>query len=249
MFVIAGFGHVGSAIFEVFAKHYNVAAVDPKINPEITIKDYPQAQGVIVCVPTPSDNDGYDTQYLRQVLDEVPRGMPILIKSTVSPYVVDELFRTYPHHDITYAPEYLTEANAVVDFACQEIAHMGGSNVEFWTKVWKTIIPFCAVKEVDARTVVFQKMIRNAFLATKVIWFNELFRMCKSNLIDYNSVVECLKDDHRIGDSHMQVPGPDGLFGYGGTCFPKEVEAVLHMADSEHTLLEQVKRINDKIRP
>lgn len=247
-FVVAGFGHVGSAVFETFAKHYNVAAVDPKIG-STTMRDYPRADGCIVCVPTPATSTrGYDPQYLIRVLHDIEYGMPILIKSTVSPEIVDLLFRTFPRHDITYAPEYLTQANAQVEFACQEIAHMGGINVEFWTEVWRKIIPFCTVREATAKEVVFQKMARNAFLASKVTWFNELKRVCELNGLDYDQIRHMMCDDFRIGESHTQVPGPDGKLGYGGACFPKEVEAILHMSHNEFTLLKSTKKRNKFLR-
>jgi len=248
-FVIAGFGHVGSAVFETFAKEFNVAAVDPKISAQVTMRDYPGADGCIICVPTPAtEKRGYDPQYLIKVINDVEPSMPILIKSTVSPDIVDILSTTFPHHDITYAPEYLTQANALVEFACQEIAHMGGTNVEFWTKIWKTIIPFCSVREATAKEVVFQKMARNAFLASKVVWFNELKQVCELHNIDYMQIRNMMCDDYRVGESHTQVPGPDGELGYGGACFPKEVEAVLNMGNKEFSVLRAVKKKNKSLR-
>lgn len=248
-FVIAGFGHVGSAVFEKFAAHHSVAVVDPKINVNVTVADYPNADGIIICVPTPGTQaKGYDSVYIKQVLDTCPLNIPILIKSTVSPFVVDELFRKYPRHDITYSPEYLTEANAVKEFANQKVSHMGGCNVEFWTTVWYGMFKDCQVWEGPAREICFQKMARNAFLATKVIWFNELKRVCKENLLDYDTVIEYMKHDDRIGSTHMQVPGPDGQPGYGGTCFPKEVDSLLNMSYNEFTLLTHTRRKNTRLR-
>jgi UDPglucose 6-dehydrogenase len=75
--------------------------------------------------------------------------------------------------------------------------------------------------------------------------------MCQSNGADYNSVANILKMDNRIGNSHMQVPGPDGFRGFGGACFPKDTKAFIKYAESLNTpitLLEETVKYNDKVR-
>ena len=72
----------------------------------------------------------------------------------------------------------------------------------------------------------------NSFLATKVAFMNELWGIATAFGLDYDTVAEMVKLDPRIGKSHMQVPGPDGLFGFGGACFPKDTSALLKYAES-----------------
>jgi UDPglucose 6-dehydrogenase len=72
----------------------------------------------------------------------------------------------------------------------------------------------------------------NTFLATKVVWMNELYQLCDAMNIDYNKVVAMASADRRIGSSHLRVPGPDGSFGFGGACFPKDTVALLKYAES-----------------
>ena len=69
------------------------------------------------------------------------------------------------------------------------------------------------------------KYVRNCFLATKVSFFNEIYTICQASNINYDNMIEGVKCDHRIGDSHCQVPGSDGKYGFGGTCFPKDLNA------------------------
>ena len=71
------------------------------------------------------------------------------------------------------------------------------------------------------------KYTANCFLATKVGFFNMIFAFAKTMNLDYHRVLEAVLSDPRIGDSHPQVPGPDGDLGFGGTCFPKDVNALI----------------------
>ena len=71
------------------------------------------------------------------------------------------------------------------------------------------------------------KYVTNAFLATKVSFANEIHQICEGLDIDYDKVIEYATLDKRLGKSHWQVPGPDGDFGYGGHCLPKDVKALI----------------------
>ena len=74
------------------------------------------------------------------------------------------------------------------------------------------------------------KYFTNCFLATKVSFANEMYEISKALNIDYDKVIEYAIYDERIGKSHLNVPGPDGDFGYGGHCFPKDVMALKSLA-------------------
>ena len=72
----------------------------------------------------------------------------------------------------------------------------------------------------------------NTFLATKVVFMNELKEIADASNLDYTTVARMITSDIRIGNSHMKVPGPDGSFGFGGMCFPKDTAALLKYAES-----------------
>ena len=67
------------------------------------------------------------------------------------------------------------------------------------------------------------KYLTNSFLATKVSFANEIYQVCEKLNIDYDKVVEYATLDDRLGKSHWNVPGPDGDFGFGGHCLPKDL--------------------------
>ena len=72
----------------------------------------------------------------------------------------------------------------------------------------------------------------NTFLATKVIFMNELKTLADANGLDYNVIKKTIQLDERQGTSHFDVPGPDGRYGFGGACFPKDTSALLKYAES-----------------
>ena len=104
----------------------------------------------------------------------------------------------------------------------------------------------------DLKTAAFIKYSINTFLASKVIFFNELHSIYeKINTSDsWESVINIISRDKRIGDSHMNVPGHDGRKGFGGACFPKDSLALAKFADSKDIdrNSKNCNKTNNKIR-
>ena len=95
------------------------------------------------------------------------------------------------------------------------------------------------------------KYFLNSFLATKVSFANEMYQICNGLDIDYDKVTEYAIYDERLGRSHLNVPGPDGDFGYGGHCFPKDVNALIKVAQDlsiEPHMLKATNEKNNKVR-
>ena len=78
------------------------------------------------------------------------------------------------------------------------------------------------------------KYVTNSFLATKVSFANEMYEICNGLDVDYDKVIEYATYDKRLGKSHWSVPGPDGDLGYGGHCFPKDVKALIEVANENN---------------
>jgi len=74
-------------------------------------------------------------------------------------------------------------------------------------------------------------------MATKVVFMNEIEALCSKTGVNYNMVAEMVTQDRRIGSSHMRVPGPDGTYGFGGMCFPKDTSALLKYAEQTGTAM------------
>jgi UDPglucose 6-dehydrogenase len=97
--------------------------------------------------------------------------------------------------------------------------------------------------KVDMITASLIKYSINSWLATKVSWFNQLHELFQKSGAkgSWEQFTDMLKRDPRMGDSHMQVPGPDGKFGYGGHCFPKDTKALLYYSKLKKAELKLLK--------
>jgi UDPglucose 6-dehydrogenase len=95
------------------------------------------------------------------------------------------------------------------------------------------------------------KYLTNTFLSVKVSFANEIYQTCQALDIDYDKVVEYATLDERLGNSHWAVPGPDGDLGFGGTCFPKDLSALIHITNQYQTLnnvLKATMQTNNEVR-
>tara|TARA_Y100000739_G_C20333898_1_gene340187 strand:- start:314 stop:649 length:336 start_codon:yes stop_codon:yes gene_type:complete len=95
------------------------------------------------------------------------------------------------------------------------------------------------------------KYFTNSFLASKVSFANEMYELCCALGLDYDKVVEYATLDNRLGNSHWSVPGPDGDFGFGGHCFPKDLSAIIKLSEKLGTtniVLKAVDENNKKVR-
>ena len=101
-------------------------------------------------------------------------------------------------------------------------------------------------KFTDIRTACFAKYTINSFLATKVIFFNELKQVFGED--GFDELTELVGMDDRIGNSHMMVPGPDKKMGFGGMCFPKDTSAFVKSGGGKLKLLAKACEINKELR-
>jgi UDPglucose 6-dehydrogenase len=251
--IIAGYGFVGKAVANVIEKSHKVSIVDPNYTTG-EIKHFPLADGIIICVGTPSTVLGdCDVSQVRAVLDETPVHIPVLIKSTVRPDYLNKIEEDYPNHSICYSPEFLRAVSANKDFENQTYMLIGGEDPEcFWQDLFKEVLPNCKLffncSIIEASTV---KYAVNTFLSTKVAFFNQLYDVCERNGADYDTVRQLMVQDNRIGNSHTMVPGTDGVRGFGGACFPKDTNAYMLYLDQlglSHSLVESAIKYNKKVR-
>ena len=240
--VIAGYGYVGRAVHSVLI---DAKIVDPKYNNNTISQWWNKPGGVIICVNTPTVQGVCQMQNVIDVIKTVPNKIPILIKSTISLGGWNTIRTMYRNKPITFSPEFLTAANPIEDFQKQGIMYIGGGNTKFWRAVFT---PHFTVTVENPRDLIIAKLFRNAFLATKVTFFNQMYDYCTEHKLDYNTINSLVAVDKRIGHSHTGVPGDDGVQGFGGRCLPKDVEALLN-TDPEHlSLLKEIMKYNKVIR-
>lgn len=230
---IIGLGVVGNAVAHAYAHHKETHVYridkDTKKGPD-SYEDARLADGIFVCVPSPNDSNGrYDTSALESVLESLEGYQGVIIsKVTATPDIYRDLGRKYPN--LVHCPEFLTAANPVYDYATSKFMILGG-NVPAYIREAERIIRWGGhdnIKFVHAGIdeAAMTKLLINSYLATKVVFMNEIFKLCQLNDIDYEVITDLARLDARIGNSHMMVPGPDGAYGFGGMCFPKDTSAL-----------------------
>ena len=259
---VIGAGFVGGAVINGFnTPKVKQRVVDPKVSTS-TIQQMVEegTHLTFVCLPTPeSANGSVDVSIVDQVLAELDKlaydGI-VVIKSTITP---DHLQRFVQDYDlrIVYNPEFLTEANAHNDFINPPMQILGGT-WEDCDVVERAYVEFSKVKVVptfktDIVSASLLKYTINSWLATKVTFMNELYQLHNASGAEtsWEQFVDMLQRDKRVGESHLRVPGPDGKFGFGGHCFPKDTAGLLSYADKNNidlSVLNKAVETNARIR-
>jgi UDPglucose 6-dehydrogenase len=217
------------------------------------------ADFVFICVGTPSGVDGEaDLRYVRMAAESIAQAIdhPIIIvnKSTVpvgtGDWVADIVHRSQSKpvpFDVVSCPEFTREGSALYDFMNPDRVVLGSKNRDAAEKVAQLHLPLrTRIVITDLRTAEMIKYASNAFLATKISFINEIAAICEKLGADVQEVAIGMGYDKRIG-SHFLNAG----LGYGGSCFPKDVKALEHMAlvqGSHPALLRAVMDINRDAR-
>jgi UDPglucose 6-dehydrogenase len=241
---IIGQGFVGGAVYQGMKNYFKTYTFD--INGNCTESSLfnllEKVDMTFLCLPTPMRKSGEcDLSIVENCLSQIDmivqslnkKDFIVIIKSTIPPGTTDRLNKSNKNINIVFNPEFLTEANAVNDYKNQNRIIIGGDR-PFTSKVkvvFEKVFPQVPIVKTSSTIAEMIKYLTNTFLATKVSFANEMYQICQELDIDYDKVIEYAKYDDRLGKSHWSVPGPDGDFGYGGHCFPKDVSALKFVAN------------------
>ena len=241
---IAGYGFVGQAHTAVLETKHEMLVSDPNLG---YTDDLSQSDAIIICVSTPKGAAGHC--HMDNVISVIARApnVPILIKSTISLEGWKVIRHLFNNHDLTFSPEFLRASSALEDFANAKEILIGGDSVSFWSDTFKDVMDV-EIKVSEPEELIMVKYFRNAFLATKVAFFNEIYDLCEVARIDYKEVASMIGDDPRIGHSHTEVTEERG---FGGHCFPKDVSAIISTArqyKSPLEVLQAAEAYNKEIR-
>ena len=238
--LIAGYGFVGRAHYEVLKFKHDVVINDPALG---YTNSYDDVDAVIVCVSTPPNaGGGCHMDNVFEVIESAP-DVPILIKSTISIEGWDMLVDTFPNRRLNFSPEFLRAASAVEDLHNMDLMLIGGTSNSFWRDVFDVNIEIA-----DPRELILAKYARNSFLALKVSFFNQMYDLCDALDIEYSAVAHYTTMDERIGDSHSFITDDRG---FGGHCFPKDLNALIRTAQRNNvdlSILKQAIEYNNAIR-
>ena len=236
---IIGNGFVGSAIVHGFSLHADIKVYDknPNISTHSIEEGINSSRFIFVSVPTPMSRTGdIDTRILHSVFNQIfelnrKSDNVFIVKSTAIPGTMEALIKKYPTLNIIHSPEFLTERSARLDFINASRIILGGEEA-LLNKVetlYRARFPYVEIIKTDVTTAQFIKYMANCFFATKVSFMNEMKQASSALNVNWECAMHGFVSDGRIGNSHLDVPGHDGLLGFGGKCFPKDLNAFISL--------------------
>ena len=267
---VIGNGFVGSALVSGFSLHVDDILIYDKDQRRSThsLDEIVKSCNVIfVSVPTPMFESGEcdlsivysavnDYCETRNSLNESEKleNQVIVIRSTIVPGTMESLSAKYPDISFVFNPEFLTERRARLDFINASRIVLGSNNeaaLDIVESTYRIRFPHIPIIKTDFSTAQLIKYMANCFFATKVSFMNEMYQVCTASGGDWDTAVKGLMLDGRIGNSHIDVPGHDGDFGFGGKCFPKDINAMIKRCEElgvEPSVLKGVWNKNKQVR-
>ncbi len=258
---IIGLGYVGNAVHKWFGSQkekYDLFLYD-KYKKIGSVDEVNKADIIFVAVPTPfhENDEGYDDSEINDALSNIEDGKVVVLKSTILPGSTDKLQEKHPKKILLFNPEFLRAKSAIDDFLKPD-RQLVGYTTEESKKIAPQILdilpPTPFAKIIKAKEAEMVKFFSNTFLATRVIFANQMYDLCEKLGIDYNIVKECAGYDPRIGHSHFDVfidVFHDSYRGYGGPCLPKDTKTLLQLAKKigvDMKLFKTMEKINNKLR-
>ena len=251
---IIGNGFVGNAVYQNLRDKVYCKVFDVDKNRSLnTLDEVINQDFIFVCLPTPMRMDGScDLSILDNFFENLPDNLigTFVIKSTVP---IGTTKKYTERHNVIHNPEFLTARNAVEDYSKSERNIVGGDEelcidfVNFFQKCFPHIKNIITTSN-ESETI---KYFSNTFLAYKVAYFNKIYDLCQAVGMNYDIVCEGVTADSRIGKSHTKVPGIDNDRGFGGTCFPKDINSLIKQMELYNVnadMLKEVWKYNQEIR-
>lgn len=262
---VVGLGCVGGSVYAFFKDRVQTFGYDKfknEYNSEEAFNGVLNSDISFLCLPTlySEELQQYDKSAIHDVCGRLSSnnysGL-VVLKSTVEPGTTQSLSKQYPGLSFVHNPEFLTARTAHQDFEKQSHVVLGKPNVVDREKFLKCerlfhhFFPKSTFSVCDSWESEAMKIFCNSFYAMKIGIFNELNLLCKSEGQSFSFVRDLMLKNKWINEMHTNVPGPDGLAGYGGMCFPKDTKALLHYMkrkNTDHAILEACDRENDEWR-
>jgi UDPglucose 6-dehydrogenase len=256
---IIGNGFVGNALYINFKDKYKTLVYDSNpVRSLNSLEETLNSEMVFICLPTPmvsAEGGECNLSIINNFFVSLPKNLECIfvIKSTVPVGTTTQLKSLRPDLKIIHNPEFLTAANAANDFKNSYRNVIGGDkkDAQILVNLLQEMFPKAINIVVSSDESEMIKYFANTFLTTKVAYFNMMYDLCEKYGANYYNVVDGVCSDTRIGYSHSKVPGPDGDRGFGGTCFPKDINSLIHIFEQNNLncdILKEIWNYNKQIR-
>jgi UDPglucose 6-dehydrogenase len=229
---IIGYGVVGKATNRQLDRTKNLITTmihDPDEGYKAVYKD---ADVVLICTPT---------EHVEEYLNTLKNHKNVFIRSTIP-------FTLVKDTNFAVWPEFLTERTAYQDSINPKANIIGGTPEQF--NILNDITTIQSFKYTTNIYAALMKLATNLYFMQKVSFANILYNLCKDNDLEYQKLKDALSADDRMWiHDHFDVPGPDGKLGYGGKCFPTNMEIALDLVSgTDKDILEKIKGFNEEQR-
>lgn len=250
---IIGVGMVGGSLKRYFESKKNKPFIYDKYNHLGSPDEVNKAEIIFICVPTPFDRKkGFDLSAVEEAFNIIEGKKIVILKSTVWPGTTENFQKKYPQHRIIFNPEFLSEATADKDMRRPDIQIVG------YTKKSKAVakkildlLPRASFEKITpSAEAEMIKYFHNVHGAVKVIFANQMFDLCRTMKVNYDIVKECAAASRHI-KTDMYLNIWHGKYrGYGGSCFPKDIRALIQFGDKKGVdlaLLKIAEKINNQL--
>jgi UDPglucose 6-dehydrogenase len=233
---IIGVGYVGGALRDYFKKKPVKLFLYDKFKKIGSIEEVNRAEIVFVATPTPfNPKSGFDGSFVINAVSVLNGSKIVVIKSTVTPGFTQKLQTKFPQHKFLFNPEFFRESSPFKDLKNpdKQILGVTEKSREVAKKIMRLLpkAPYESIVSTTEAEII--KYMANVFLALKVVYANNFYDLCKVLKINYRKVAEAVVKDPRIGNSHFDI-FHNGYRGYGGSCLPKDANALLEFAKKLH---------------
>lgn len=258
-FGIIGFGFLGRALAHGFSLHADIKIYDKYDDTYDTLYDtVNESDYIFIGVPTPMhDNGEQDLSYINDAVFNVNKAAIkskiIVLRSTIIPKTTRRIANEYPRHRFVFFPEFLTERSAKLDFINASRIIFGGEEgtTSELVDIFRNRFPHTPIYQTTWEAAEMVKYMSNCFFAVKISYLNEMWKVAEKLNVPYDQLKQMWLADWRIGNSHTDVPGHDGHFGYGGKCFPKDVKAFIKWCENKGVPVDMCKaadEVNERVR-
>ncbi len=258
---ILGYGYVGRAFDAFFIKRHDVSIYDiQKIESDRYFSDVKKSDLYAICVPTNRNSNGsVDLTCVEDAFSKIydcDKSAFVLIKSTIPPRTTERLQRQYPQMHIVFSPEYIGESpyylGSPYDWSDDVIKTpffiFGGNQADTsrMVNIFQEIAgPNKQYFQATSTEAEITKYMENTFFASKIVFCNEFYNICKTYGVDYTIVRELWLADTRINKNHTLIFNQDKPFCFGGKCLPKDLSGIIFHANENGYSPNFLKAVQD----
>lgn len=251
---IIGVGMVGGALERYFELIGRTPFLYDKYNGKGSWEEVNEADIIFIAVPTPyKKKSGFDLSAVEESFKGIGGKKIVVIKSTIWPGTTEQFQKKYSQHKVLFNPEFLSEATVDDDMRNPDVQIVGYTSASrsLAPKILSEVLPRSPYeKAIPAAEAEMFKYFHNVHGAVKVVFANQMYDLCSKLNIDYDRIKEsAAASKHILTPQYLNIWHKQ-FRGYGGSCFPKDIRALIQFGDKigvDLQLLKAAERVNNRL--